>query len=342
MATRHAVTIREVAQRAGVSVATTSRVLSGAGRTSPSSEQAVRKAAADLGFRVNAQARALRAQKTNTIGLLISDVRNPFFGELAHAIEQSALHAQYATLLGNANEDLAQQDRYVQTLRTLRVDGIILAPQDGGSSAVQDLIADGIPTVFVDRTVAGIDIPSVSSDPSVGIRQAVAHLSACGGRRIGYIAGPQSTSTGQERLACYRDAAARAGFDRSEELIHVGDFQQASGEEGAHRLLTMGVDALFASDSPMAMGALVACRERGLRPGVDVDLVGFDDIALFRYTDPPLTAVSQDIAGLGSTAFALLEEVIGGGSPASVRLPTALVVRRSTRLPAPSGPPAGH
>lgn len=332
---KQAVTIRDVAQRAGVSVATVSRVLSRAGRTSPHAEKAVREAAIDLGYRMNAQARALRSQKTNTIGLLISDVRNPFFGELAHAIEQSALHANYATLLGNANEDLAQQDRYIQTLRSLRVDGVILAPQDGGSSAVQDLIDDGIPTVFVDRTVAGIDIPSVSSDPSVGIRQAVGHLSACGGRRIGYIAGPQSTSTGQERLACYRDAAARAGFDMSEQLIHIGDFQQVSGEEGAHRLLTLGVDALFAADSPMAMGALVACRERGLRPGVDVDLIGFDDIALFRHTDPPLTAVSQDITGLGSTAFRLLQEVMAGGSPSSVRLPTALVVRRSTRLPAP-------
>lgn len=332
MSARQAVTIRDVARRAGVSVSTASRVLSHAGRTSPASERSVHEAAEALGFRVNAQARALRAQRTNTIGLLISDVRNPFFGELAHAIEQSALHAEYATLLGNANEDLAQQDRYVQTLRSLRVDGVILAPQDGGSSAVQDLIDDEIPTVFVDRTVAGIDIPSVTSDPGTGIRQAVRHLSGCGDRRVGYIAGPQSTSTGQERLAIYRDEAARVGFDPSAELIHVGDFQQASGEEGAQRLLAAGVEAIFAADSPMAMGALVACRERGLRPGADLDLVGFDDIALFRHTDPPLTVVSQDIALLGSTAFALLQQVMDGGAPPSVRLPTELVVRRSTRL----------
>lgn len=331
---RQPVTIRDVARRAGVSVATASRVLSGAGRTSAGAEEAVREAAGELGYRTNAQARALRARKTNTIGLLISDVRNPFFGELAHAIEQAALHAQYATLLGNANEDLAQQDRYVQTLRSLRVDGVILAPQDGGSSAVQDLIDDGIPTVFVDRTVAGIDIPSVSSDPADGINQAAAHLWACGARRVGFIAGPQSTSTGQERLGVYRQAAARIGFDTSEELVHVGDFQQDSGEEGARRLLDLGVDALFAADSPMAMGALVACRERGLRPGVDLDLVGFDDIALFRHTDPPLTSVAQDIARLGSTAFGLLEQVIAGGSPPSVRLPTSLAVRHSTRLSA--------
>lgn len=332
--TRKAVTIRDVAQRAGVSVATASRVLSRAGSTSPEAERVVREAAAELGYRTNAQARALRSRKTHTIGLLISDVRNPFFGELAHAIEQSALRGRYATLLGNANEDVEQQDRYVQTLRTLRVDGVILAPQDGRSSAVQDLIDDGIPTVFVDRTVPGLDIPSVDSDPGIGIRQAIDHLAACGDRRIGFIAGPQSTSTGQERLARYRQAAAAAGFDPSEELVHIGDFQQASGEEGAHRLLALDVDALFAADSPMAMGALVACRERGVRPGVDVDLVGFDDIALFRHTDPPLTVVSQDIAALGATAFDLLAAVIDGEHPASVRLPTALVVRRSTRLPA--------
>lgn len=340
-------TIKDVARLAGVSVSTTSRVLSRAGRTSPAAEERVRAAAKELNYRFNLQASSLRSSRTRTIGLLISDVRNPFFAELAHAIEQAASAAGYVTLLGNANESVAQQDRFVQATRSMNVDGVILNPQGDGSGAIGNLIADGTPTVFVDRTVPGIDVPAVTSDPTVGVREAVEHLVACGHSRIGYIAGPQTSSTGRERLEVYREEVARWGLDPSEDFIFHGDYQQESGERGAEALLQRGAKALFASDSLMTLGAMVTCRRREARVGHDIDLVGFDDIAVFENTHPALTVVDQDVRRLGTDALALLLDVMRGEAPRSVRLPTSLTVRGSTRLrpsspsPTPTPTPGG-
>ena len=325
------VTIKDVAHEAGVSVSTASRVLSRAGSTSPTAEENVREAATRLGYRINLHARSLRSLHTQTVGLLIPDVRNPFFAELAHTIEQRALASGYSTLLGNANEQLDQQERYIQNTRSLRVDGMIIAPQGQGQGGLNDLVADGTPMVFVDRVAPGIKLPSVTSDPSNGIAEALRHLHECGHRRIGCIAGPQHTSTGRERLQQVRDAAESLGMELPDGTIHIGDFQERSGAEGAEKLVDAGVDAIFAADSPMTLGALRALQARGVRVGQDVSLVGFDDLPLFSLTDPPLSVVAQDVQKLGEHAFDLLLEVIDGRNPTSVRLPTRLVTRASTR-----------
>lgn len=331
-------TIKDVARKAGVSAATASRVLSGHAATSEDARQAVREAAAELGFRPNAQARSLRKTSTQTIGLLLPDIRNPFFADLAHAVEQRAREFGYLTLFGNANESQQQQDSYLDVMLSQRVDGLIAAPQ-GEARNLTGLLAGEVPTVFVDRVVDGAAVPSVTADNAGGITDAVRHLAALGHRRIGYIAGPQSTSTGRERLQAYRAAAAETGVDA--DLVFLGDFQSASGAAGARRLLDLPVPptALLAADSLMSIGAVGVCNERGLAIGPDLAFVAYDDIEAFTLLNPALTVIAHDVHAMGRLAVDLLLAEIAGNRPASVVLPSTLIIRGSTP-PLPEGNPA--
>ena len=330
-----AITIKDVAALAGVSVATASRVLSGNPATSPDSRARVAAAVTELDYRPNAQARALRSTRSDSIGLLVSDVRNPFFADLAHTVEQAALAAGYVTLLGNANERKEQQDRYLDTLISRRVDGIIVAPLGEGSGSIRSLITREIPTVFVDRTVDGLDIPSVTTDSEAGIRQAVHHLAAAGHTRIGYISGPQATSTGRDRFAAFTRAIAAAGLSQDPELVYFGDYQAASGSAGVHALLQLREPptALLAADSLMAVGAIAILHKLGRRIGADIALIAFDDIEWFALLNPALSVISHSVEEMGRIAVDMLLQVIDGGKPESVVLPSELIVRASSSTP---------
>jgi len=325
------VTIKDVADTAGVSVATVSRVLSGHPSTSEVARAAVGGAAVKLGFRPNAQARSLRKTRTHVIGLVLPDVRNPFFADLAQAIEQRARDFDFLTLFGNANESVEQQDRYFDVMLSQRVDGLIAAPQ-GGLSNLREILDSGLPTVFVDRVVADTSVPSVTPDNASGIRQAVLHLSRRCHRRIGYIAGPQSTSTGRERLAAFREALAETGADNDPDLIFVGDFQSASGAAGARHLLGLSrpPTALLAADSLMSIGAVAVCNENGISIGRDIAFVAYDDIEAFALLNPALTVIAHDVNAMGRLSVDLLTRVIAGERPESVILPSRLIIRGST------------
>jgi LacI family transcriptional regulator len=326
-------TIRDVAALAGVSLGTASRVLSGHPATSTEARAAVSHAAATLGYRPNAQARSLRLTRTHAIGLLVSDVRNPFFADVAHAAEQAALGADYVTLLGNANESVEQQDRYIETFLTQRVDGVVLAPQGIGSGSLEALIDSAMPVVFVDRTVEEFDVPSVTTDSRVGMDQAVAHLAATGHERIGYIAGPQAISTGRDRHEAFLDALPRHGLTVDPELVTFGDFQEESGIKAAEQLLsaTPRPTALLAADNLMALGALAAIRRHGLRIGADIEVVAFDDIEWLAHFDPPISVIAQDAREVGRRAVELLLRVINGNKPESIVLPTTFIDRSTRR-----------
>ncbi|MFD5315295.1 LacI family DNA-binding transcriptional regulator [Streptomyces sp. NPDC127098] len=325
-------TIRDVAALAGVSVGTASRVLSGNTATSPAARERVRAAAEKLGYRPDARARALRSTRSHAVGLLVSDVRNPFFADIAHGAEQAALASSYVTLLANANEDTAQQDTYLEAFLTQRVDGIIVAPQGEGGGNLRAVERARTPLVFVDRTVDGFDVPSVTADNAQGIELAVAHLAALGHTRVGYIGGPSSVSTGRARHEAYLAAVARHGLDDDAELVTVGDFRSASGAAATAKLLAgrRPPTALLAADSLMAVGALGEVRRQGRRIGTDIALVALDDIELFRELDPPLTVVAHDARALGERAMRLLLDVIDGRPAASQVLPMRLVVRESS------------
>lgn len=324
-------TLDDVARRAGVSRATASRVLSGHGPASAQARERVDHAVSELGYRANAIARSLRTTRTGTVGLIVSDVRNPFFSDLVRWVEHAAQQVGLTVMVGNADESTVQQDRYVDTLLAHRVDGLIATPQGDGSGALGDAVQTGVPTVFVDRRVTGLDVPVVASDNRGGVDAMVDHLVALGHRRIGVIAGPQEASTGRERLAAVRDAADRHGLDLADELIRYGDFQLASGVTAAAELLALRTPptVLFAADNLMALGAYQELRRRGVAVGRDLGLAAFDDLPWFSLVEPPVTAVAQDTPVMARSAVRMLHEVMDGGRPADVVVPTRLVVRAS-------------
>ncbi|MFC3577674.1 substrate-binding domain-containing protein [Streptomyces yaanensis] len=340
--------IKDVAAEAGVSVATVSRVLNDHPSVSADARTRVLAAVEVLGYRPNAVARSLRTDQTRTLGLVISDVLNPYFTQLARAVEEQARALGYSVIIGNADERPDLQDHHVRTLLDRRIDGLLVSPTDGGSPLMLDAARGGTPMVFVDRWIEGVVVPVVRSDGSAAIHDLVAHLYGLGHRRLAIIAGPAATTTGRERVEAFRQAMAAYGLPLPDAYIGQGDFQAESGRRATERFLDLNEppEVVFAADNLMALGALDAIRARGLRVPDDIALAAFDDIPWFVHTDPPITAIAQSTGELGHAAVRALVDCIEGRSPKSVTLPARLVVRRSCgepalhELPAPLGPRA--
>ncbi|WP_051301252.1 LacI family DNA-binding transcriptional regulator [Actinomadura rifamycini] len=335
--------VKEVARRAGVSVATVSRVLNDSARVTAETRARVLAAVEELGYRPNAVARSLRTDTTRTIGLVIGDILNPFFTELARAVEDEARAAGYSVVIGNADERAERQDHYVRTLLEQRVDGLLLCPTAEVTPLVRDVVRDGGPLVFLDRTLPGLDVPTVRADGTAAIGELVAHLAALGHRRIAFVSGPALLSTGRERTEAFTAALRACGLPVRPDYVQAGDFQAASGRAGAARLLDLPEppEAIFAGDNLMALGALDEIRARGLAIPGDVALASYDDVPWFTHLDPPLTAIGQPVQDLGRRAVRALLDRIDGRPVEPVVLDARLVVRRSCGEPAgPAGPGA--
>ncbi|MEU9605949.1 LacI family DNA-binding transcriptional regulator [Streptomyces sp. NPDC048057] len=323
--------IKDVAARAGVSAATVSRALNGHPSVSPGARTKVLAAVEALGYRPNAVARSLRTHQTHTLGLVISDVLNPYFTALARAVEEEARALGYSVIIGNADEQPALQDHHVRTLLDRRIDGLLVSPTDGGSPLMLEAVRAGTPMVFVDRWIPGLDVPVVRADGTAAVRALVAHLHAIGHRRLAIIQGPASTTTGSERVSAFRAGLREFGLALPDAYIGQGDFQAASGRRAMEGFLALPQppEAVFAADNLMALGALDAIRAHGLTVPDDIALAAFDDIPWFVHTAPPVTAVAQPTEELGRASVRALVDRIEGRSPASVTLPAELVVRRS-------------
>ncbi|MFI9586944.1 LacI family DNA-binding transcriptional regulator [Streptomyces sp. NPDC052236] len=328
--------IKDVAAEAGMSVATVSRVLNSHPSVSAEARTRVLAAVAALGYRPNAVARSLRTDQTRTLGLVISDVLNPYFTELARSVEEEARALGYSVIFGNANERPELQDHHVRTLLDRRVDGLLVSPTEGGSPLMLDTARTGTPMVFVDRWIPGVDVPVVRADGRRAIRDLVAHLHALGHRRLAIITGPATTTTGSERVEAFRQAIGEHGLPLPEAYIGQGDFQTASGRRATERFLALPEppEVVFAADNLMALGALDAMRAHGLHVPDDIALAVFDDIPWFTHTDPPITAIAQPTGELGGAAVRALVDLIEGRPPQSVTLAARLVVRRSCGEPA--------
>lgn len=334
--------IKDVAAAAGVSVATVSRVLNDHPSVSEDARSRVLAAVRALGYRPNAVARSLRTDQTRTLGLVISDLLNPYFTELARSVEEEARALGYSVIIGNADEQPGIQDHHVRTLLDKRVDGVLVSPTDGGSPLMLDAARAGTPMVFVDRWIPGVDVPVVRADGTGAVRDLVSHLHRLGHRRLAIIAGPAATTTGRERVDAFRDALAAHGIALPPEYVGQGDFRVESGRRVTEGFLDLpeppGV--VFAADNLMALGALDAIRARGMRVPDDIALVAFDDIPWFVHTDPPITAVAQPTKELGRAAVRALVECVEGRPGPSVTLPARLVVRRSCGAGAAPADPA--
>ncbi len=282
--------IKDVAAEAGVSVATVSRVLNDHPSVSADARARVLAAVEALGYRPNAVARSLRTDQTRTLGLVISDVLNPYFTTLARSVEEEARALGYSVIIGNADERPDLQDHHVRTLLDRRIDGLLVSPTDGGSPLMLDTARAGTPMVFVDRWIPGVDVPVVRADGRQAVRDLVAHLHGLGHRRLAIIAGPAATTTGSERVEAFREALAEYGLPLPDAYIGQGDFQAESGRRATDALPRPGRAARGRlrgrqPDGAGRAGRHPRARDCGFRE--DIALAAFDDIPWFVHTDPP-------------------------------------------------------
>lgn len=328
MNTRRA-TLRDVAELAGVAVSTASRALSGSTAISEATRVKVQKAARELHYTPNLQARGLRNSQSAAIGLTVPSLVNPYFAEMANAIQQAAERDGYSTVTASTHEDSTQFDSALRIFQSQQLSGFIIVPAAESAQTVHDLNDAGHYIVQADRTLPGIDLPSVISDPTESFHDAVALLRDQGHHRIGYLAGPSDTSTGVQRLECFQAAVAK--YPDLEPVIYRGGYRREEGRMGTITLLSDRATAVIAGDSMMTTGALEACYEMGIQPGRDLALIGFDDQPAFRIQPAPLTVIDQNVTELGRRAWAKLHAMITGEAyEAAEVIPTRLIVRESS------------
>ena len=332
------VTIKDVAREARVSVGTASQALRDSPAVRESTRRRVQAVAKRLRYQPSALARGLVTRRTHTVGLLISDIANPFFIRAVRAIEDGAQENGYNVILCNTDEDAAKETQYLRVLMEKRVDGIILATTAGSRQMVRDVRWRRIPLVLFDRELPGVATDLVKVDGVTGGRLATEHLLGLGHRRIAIIHGPVVRSTGAERLQGYLDALRAAGLQPDPALIREGDFKQESGRVLARQLLalTPRPSALFCTNNLMTVGALQTLGEQGVRMPADLSLVGYDDMEWWTLTHPPLTTVGQPVYELGREAMRLLLAQIGMAGtrrrPQRVVLKPGLIVRDSCAM----------
>lgn len=332
-------TIRTVAARAGVSIATVSRFLNGSVHINAETEARVRKAIDDLGYLPNAAARGLATNTTMTIALIFPKLSGPFFSELIRGAETEASAAGYHLLIYSVTGSTAEDEAPTLGSLTTKVDGLILASRGVPQNDVRDLQRQGTPIVLLGEEPGEIAGDSIRPDNAGGAVQMVTHLLEHGYRRIAFIQGPETQTHAQERLRGYCDALHACGLPCAPELIVSGAFDEHSGYAAMQQLLHLRPrpEAVFAANDQMAIGAMAAIYESGLRIPEDVALAGFDDIEPARYLRPPLTTVHQDMTRQGQLAVQmLLARIQGSEAPPETRvLPTELVIRRSCGCNAP-------
>jgi LacI family transcriptional regulator len=322
--------MNDVAQAAGVSLKTVSRVVNAEPGVGAATAERVSDAIANLGFRRNDLARSLRrAHASATLGLIIEDLANPFYSTIARAVEEVARRRGCVVMTGSSEESGERERELTATLLSRRVDGLLLVPAARDHSYLRPELAMGVKVVFLDRPPTGLEADAVLLDNSGGARAGVEHLLAQGHRRIGLIGDPPELYTLAERVKGYRAALAARGLEFDETLLRLGAHDVAQGEMSARALVQLPdpPTAIFAANNRVSVGALRALKALGAR----VALVGFDDFELADMLPVPVTVVRHDPAELGRRAadhlFARLDGY--GGAPQTVILPTELVVRGS-------------
>ena len=329
-------TIEDVAARSGVSTATVSRVLSGSVPARPETRERVLSAARELDYRPSGVARALKRQETRTLGLLITDIANPFYPQIVRSVEEAAHERGYGIVLCNAADDPDRELAYLELLLERRVDGIIVASSRASRRMVEGFHRSAVPVVLVNSGAAGSGLPSIDTAHRHGARAGAEHLLKLGHRRIGHITAPSWNAAAAPRLAGVRDALRHSHLDPDELLVAEGDGHVEGGVRACGQLIAEGaVTAVSCYNDLSAIGALRALRSAGVRVPHDVSVVGFDDIEMASWTDPPLTTVRQPTARMGRWAVAQLidPDSDGRAAPAVVHLEPELVVRGSTAPP---------
>jgi LacI family transcriptional regulator len=350
-------TIRDVAQAAGVSVATVSRALNGADNVLPDTRQRILEAARELRFTPSVAARSLITRRTDTIGALLPDLHGEYFSELIRGIDQAArargLHLLVSSSHGDADEAAA-------ALRAMhgRVDGLLLMSPHADADFLHDNLPAALPAVLLNTAASVAGHARFVVDNLGGAQAMTRHLAAGGRRRVAFVGGPAGNEEARQRLAGYR-AALRPG---QRELLFDGDFSEDAGREAGRRIaaLRQRPRAVFAANDMMAIGCIAALQEAGLSVPDDVAVGGFDDIPIARYLTPKLSTIRVPIAALGSAALEALAQAVEGPAPSpraaaapavvmpvelcwrqscGIAWPAAAAGRREIRQPIPSETP---
>ena len=332
-------TIREVAESAGVSYATVSHVINNTRVVTQETRERVLAAMTALNYHPNALARSLRQGKTNTIGLVLPDSANPFFAEISRGIEDVAFKKGYSVFFCNTELDTERELFYVDVLSKKQVDGIIFVAAGDQADSLDFLLRQNMPVVMIDRDLPNVQVDAVLTDHQLGGFLATQHLIELGHTRIACIAGPSSITPSAERITGYRKALEEAGLPYEESLILRGDYHAQSGMDSTHSILKMTLrpTAIFALNDLMALGALGAAAEAGYSVPKDLAVVGYDNLELARFTNPPLTTIAQPKKEIGLQAVNLLVDRISRKNqpPSRLVLAPELIIRRSTRGPDP-------
>jgi LacI family transcriptional regulator len=329
-------TIKDVAREARVSVATVSRVFSGRGPVRAATERRIRDIAERLRYLPHAGARSLITSKTSTVGVILPDLYGEFFSEVIRGMDQAARRRGYHLLLSSSHGDRAEVETALAAMRG-RVDGLIAMSPHLDADLLAAKLPAALPVVLLNSAHQGDDYHTLSIDNRRGAHAMVRHLIGLGHKHIAIIRGPVGNYDAAERLKGYRSALKEAGLGANPAFEIIGDFNEGSGYRATRELLALGrrPTAIFASNDVMAIGALSAIREAGLRVPADVAVAGFDDIPLARYMSPPLSSVHVAISELGERAVDKLLPVLDGEEdwhPSRERLPTHLVIRTSTAV----------
>ena len=332
--------IKQVAERAGVSVATVSRVLNNSGFVSPELRQRVVDAMHELHYQINAPARSLRRQETHTVGVLVPQLDHPFFSALSFAIEQTLSAESYHVFICSAEESSAKEEDYTKMMLRQRVDGVIIGPTGYNKANLTKLVNQNIPVVLVDRDLPELEVSRVVINNVRGGYDGAQHLLALGHKRISVIGAHEHSGAMERRANGILQAFSERGNGCKPDLVFTHHLQQfEEGYTTALHLLQQHPrpTAIYALNDVLAIGVLKAAAELHLRVPDDLSIVGFDDIDMASYVVPALTTVAQPIYDMGKTAAQiLLRQMNGTDQPIeTVRFDTQLIVRDSTG-PAPS------
>ena len=325
------VTLRDVAREAGVSIKTVSRVVNGEREVNAQTAARVAKVVEKMGYRPNELARSLRSRRSNTIGLMIADISNPFYSGCAKAVEEVARQHGCTVILCASSEEEKTERTYVELLAQRRVDGLLLVPVGDGHEYLAAQQTAGMSVVALDRPVEGLETDSVVVQNRVGTRKAIEHLIEHGHRRIAFVGDQEHVYTTLKRLQGYREALEQAGL---EEIYRLGAGGIVPAEAATRELLGAPEPptAFFAANNLISVGMLRALEHAGLRIPEDAAFAAFDDFELAAVLHPRLTLIRQPAYELGRAAAELLFDRLEGRGPSSRQhlvLPTELIVRES-------------
>ncbi|WP_047152679.1 LacI family DNA-binding transcriptional regulator [Aneurinibacillus tyrosinisolvens] len=325
-------TIYDVAREAGVSIATVSKVINKAGRISDKTRQRVYKIMDDLNYQPSVVASALTGKRTNTLGLLIPDLANPFFAEIARSIEDRAQELGYSVVMCSTDNNTNKERKYITLLRQKSIDGFIMASGVQEEKILKELIEEKVPIALVSQEIPSLGIDSVTVDDFLGGYEVTQHLLKLGHKQIAVLA--QDERSSRERVRGYRQALTDSELTVDESLILVADSITKNNDVRAGQLFDREErpTAIFACNDVLAISALQAARERGITIPNELSLVGFDNTIMARIVDPPLTSVAQPIHDMGRRVVDILVSKVEDGNAMKQRivLMPELIIRGST------------